>query len=140
MRVVLDTNVLIAAALKGGLADQILRLATSRQLSLIISQEILEELSEKLLSKFTWKDREVSLYIETLKEISEIVSPSKKLDVISKDPDDNKILEAALEGRAELIVSIDQDLLKLKKYKDIGIIHPKTLTWILPKLFEGNKK
>lgn len=140
MRVVLDTNVLIAAALKGGLADQILRLATSRQLSLIISQEILEELSEKLLSKFTWKDGEVSLYIETLKEISEIVSPSKKLDVISKDPDDNKILEAALEGRAELIVSIDQDLLKLKKYKDIGIIHPKTLTWILPKLFEGNKK
>ena len=139
MRVVLDTNVLIAAALKGGLADQILRLATSRQLSLIISQEILEELSEKLLSKFTWKDGEVSLYIETLKEISEIVSPSKKLDVVSKDPDDNKILEAALEGRAELIVSIDQDLLKLKKYKDIGIIHPKTLTWILPKLFEGNK-
>ena len=140
MRVVLDTNVLIAAALKGGLADQILRLATSRQLSLIISQEILEELSEKLLSKFTWKDGEVSLYIETLKEISEIVSPSKKLDVVSKDPDDNKILEAALEGRAELIVSIDQDLLKLKKYKDIGIIHPKTLTWILPKLFEEDKK
>ena len=140
MKVVLDTNVLIAAALKGGLSEQILRLAASRELTLITSEEILKELSKKLLSKFAWKDNEVSLYIRTLREISEVVSPSTKLDVISKDPDDNKILEAALEGKVDLIVSIDQDLLKLKKFEGIGIVHPKSLTWILPKLFEDNKK
>ncbi len=140
MRVVLDTNVLIAAALKGSLSDQILRLAASRHLYLIVSEEILTELAEKLSSKFAWKEEEVSLYIETLREISEIVTPSEKIDVISNDPDDNKILEAALKGKAELIVSIDQDLIKLKNYKEIGIVHPKTLTWILPKLFENNKK
>ena len=140
MKVVLDTNVLIAAALKGGLSEQILRLATSSELSLITSEEILKELSKKLLSKFGWKDNEVSLYIKTLREISKIVSPSAKLDAISRDPDDNKILEAALEGKVDLIVSIDQDLLKLKKFEEIGIVHPKTLTWILPKLFEDNKK
>jgi len=140
MRVVLDTNVLIAAALKGGLSEQILRLAASRHLHLIVSEEIIKELAEKLSSKFAWKEDEVYLYTETLREISEIVTPSEKLNVISSDPDDNKILEAALKGKAELIVSIDQDLIKLKNYKGIGIVHPKTLTWILPKLFEDNKK
>ena len=136
MRVVLDTNVLIAAALKCGLSDQILRLAASRHLYLITSEEILSELAGKLSTKFAWKEDEVHLYTGTLREISEIVTPSEKLNVISSDPDDNKIIEAALAGKAELIVSIDQDLIKLKRYKGIGIVHPKTLTWILPKLFE----
>ena len=44
-----------------------------------------------------------------------------------------------MEGKADLVVSIDQDLLKLKSYKGVGIVHPKTLTWILPKLFEDKK-
>ena len=140
MRVVLDTNVFIAAALKGTLSEQILRLATSGELSLIISKEILSELAEKLSSKFSWSSAEVSLYINTLREISEIVTPTKKINVVSSDPDDNKILEVALEGEAKLVVSMDQDLLQLKNYQGIGIVHPKTLTWIFPKLFENNKK
>ena len=140
MRIVLDTNVLIAAALKGALSEQILRLATSGELSLIVSREILSELTEKLSSKFSWNEAEVSLYVSTLRETSEIVTPTKRLNVVSADPDDNKILEVALEGRAELIVTIDQDLLQLKNYSGIGIVHPKTLTWIFPKLFEDNKK
>ena len=135
MRIVLDTNVLIAAALKGGLSEQILRLSTSRDLTLIVSEEIIKELTEKLLTKFAWKEDEASLYIRTVRESAEIVTPSTKVDLV-KDPDDNKILEAALEGKAELIVSIDQDLIKLKSFSGIGIVHPKTLTWILPKLFE----
>jgi len=137
MRIVLDTNVLIAAALKGGLSEQILRLTTTHHLYLIVSEDILSELTEKLSSKFAWKEDEVYLYIETLREISEVVNPSEKINVISNDPDDNKIIEAALKGKAQLIVSIDQDLIKLKRYKGIGIAHPKTLTWILPKLFEN---
>ena len=140
MRIVLDTNVLIAAALKGALSEQILRLATSGELSLIVSSEILSELAEKLSSKFSWSEAEVALYFNTLREISEIITPTKRVNVVSADPDDNKILEVALEGRAELIVTIDQDLLQLKNYSGIGIVHPKTLTWIFPKLFEDNKK
>ncbi len=140
MRVVLDTNVFIAAALKGTLSEQILRLATSGELSLIISKEILSELAEKLSSKFSWSNAEVSLYVSTLREISEIVTPTKRLNVVSSDPDDNKILEVALEGDAKLVVSMDQDLLQLKNYRGIGIVHPKTLTWIFPKLFEDNRK
>lgn len=140
MKLVLDTNVLIASALKGGLSEHILRLASRGELSLITSEEILKELSEKLLSKFTWKDSEVILYAKTLREISEVVRPSKKLSVISKDPDDNKILEVALEAGVDLIISMDHDLLQLKNFEGAGIIHPKTLTWIIPKLFKVKEK
>ena len=136
MKVVLDTNILISAALKGGLSEQILRLSASKHLSLITSVEILTELSNKLRTKFGWSKTDIDLYLQTLREISDVVHPSNKITLISRDPDDNKILEAALEGKANLIVSIDKDLINLKKYKNIGIIHPKTLTWILPKLFE----
>lgn len=140
MRVVLDTNVLIAAALKGGLAEQILRLAITKDLTVITSKEILLELGEKLISKFAWSDAEVHHYLQTLQEITQVVAPTKTLNVVKTDPDDNKILEVALEGKAELVVSIDQDLLKLKSFQTIGIVHPKTLTWILPKLFEKEPK
>lgn len=136
MKIVLDTNVLIAAALKGGLSEQILRLATSKHLTLVISEEILLELAEKLTNKFNWKETDVYFYIQTLREISQLVTPTQKVTIVKNDPDDDRILEAALEGKAELVVSMDKDLLKIKSFQGIGIIHPKALTWILPKLFE----
>lgn len=139
MRIVLDTNVLIAAALKGGLSEQIIRLAAAGKLQLIISDEILDELLRKLIQKFAWKEKEAELYTDTLKEIGERVKITNKLKVIKRDPDDDKILETAITAHADLIVSIDKDLLKLKNYKRIGIVHPKTLTWIIPKLFEDKK-
>jgi len=139
MRVVLDTNVLIAAALKGGLSEQIIRLAAAGKLQLIISDEILDELLEKLIQKFAWKEKEAKLYADTLGEIGERVKITNKLKVIKRDPDDDKILETAITAHADLIVSIDKDLLKLKNYKRIGIVHPKTLTWIIPKLFEDKR-
>ena len=49
----------------------------------------------------------------------------------------DKIIECAVEARANLIVTMDKHLFKLKSYQGIGIIHPKTLTWIIPKFFEN---
>jgi putative PIN family toxin of toxin-antitoxin system len=138
MRVVLDTNVLIASVLKNGLASEIIDLAKVRHLDLIISDEILVELVEKISSKFSWNEEETGLLLKNLRRISEVIQSTPKLNAVPTDPDDNKILEAAIAGNAGLVVSIDQDLLKLKTYQGIAIVHPKTLTWILPKLFEKN--
>lgn len=136
MKIVLDTNVLIAAAFKEGLSREILNRAIDQDLNLIISENIITELSNKLYEKFHWKKEDLEIYLDTLRESAEIVDPQTKVSVIARDPDDNKILEAAVEGHSNLIVSIDQDLLKLKAYQGIAIVHPKTLAWILPKLFE----
>ena len=53
-----------------------------------------------------------------------IVEPSIRLNIIKDDPDDNKFLEAGISGNADLIISQDKNLLKLKEYQKIKIISP----------------
>lgn len=140
MRLVLDTNIFIAAVLKNGSAEDIIKLAATTNLATIISsEEILTELSNKLESKFNWDEPKINFYISTIREICEIVKPKEKLSIIKRDPSDNKILGCALAGNANLVISSDQDLIKLKSFQGIAIIHPKTLTWTLPEYFKKIK-
>lgn len=141
MRIVLDTNIYVAAALSDGLAKKILEfLFENSAVLLITSQKILEELSNKLYSKFHWSQERVNFYLDNIKIVSEIVQPSTKLNIIKRDPKDNKILECALAGEADLIVTLDQDLIELKSFKRIGIIHPKTFSWTFPEFFKTVKE
>lgn len=139
MRVVFDTNVFIASALKGGLTRNILEFAETRSfIILVTSEEILQELRQKLLSKFDKSESDINFFIDKIKSISEIIKVEIKISKITRDPDDNKILECALAGEADLIVTLDQDLIKLKQFRSIGIIHPKTLSWTFPEYFKKN--
>ena len=52
------------------------------------------------------------------------VQPSEQLKIVKEDPDDDKFIEAAIAGRADLIISRDNHLLKLQRYKNIKIITP----------------
>ena len=141
MRIVLDTNVLIAAALKGGFSEQILQLAKKKEIvTLICAKEILEELKSKLISKFRWLEYDAESFANQIEKISELVEIKGTLSVISRDPKDNKILECALSGNTDIIVTSDQDLIKLKEFRGIAIIHPKTFAWTFPKYFKENKK
>jgi len=140
MRIVLDTNVLIAASLKGGLSEDILKLPHTRLITLLTSKDILEELERKLKTKFKWTDRDIHLFTSYIKKIAEVVKIAEKVTIIKRDPGDNKILECALSGNADLIVSADLDLIKLKKIRGIAIIHPKTLSWTFPEYFKRSKK
>lgn len=132
MRIVLDTNVFIAAALKSGFARDIVEFASAYDVILITSEEILDELRDKLFSKFDKSETIIDLFINKIRKSSEIVKTTEKVSIVRRDPEDNKILECAVAGRADLIVSADQDLIKLKKFRGIGIVHPKTLSWTFP--------
>lgn len=137
MRVVFDTNVFIAAALKGGFAEDIIELAeTAGLVTLITSEEILLELRQKLLYKFDKSESNVDFFIGKVRNIAEVVSITERTSVVSRDPEDNNILECALSGKADLIVTADQDLIKLKTFRGIGIVHPKTLSWTFPDYFK----
>ena len=141
MRIVLDTNIYISAAITSGLSQEILGLAGKTNLfTLLTSEEVLEELKEKLLSKFDRSEIIAGIFIERIKKIAEIVEVSEKVEIIKRDPDDNKILECALAGKADLIVTTDQDLIKLKTFKGIGIIHPRTLSWTFPEYFKKTRR
>lgn len=139
MKIVLETNVYIAVALQGEFAEDIIELVTTNSdVTVIVSQEILLELRQKLEEKFNWLKEDIDLLIAKIGKISETVKITEKVNIIKRDPDDNKILECALAGKADLIITSDQDLIKLKMFKGIGIVHPKTLSWTFPENFKKN--
>lgn len=139
MKIVLDTNIYIAAGLHEGFSAYIVEVITeSPEFTIIISEEILIELDQKLKNKFNWLQEDIDRYTKGLTKIGKLIKIGEKVNVVKRDPDDNKILECALAGKADLIVTIDQDLIKLKQFRGIGIIHPKTFSWMLPKYFKKN--
>jgi putative PIN family toxin of toxin-antitoxin system len=121
-RVVLDTNVYISALMFGGLPGSILDLAFLRSFTLIISPALLDELDEKLHIKFGVSPEDAALVRSRLENLADVVEPAESLSVITDDPDDNRVLECAMKGRADLIVSGDRHLLKLANYQDISIV------------------
>lgn len=129
LRIVFDTNVFISAALHGRTAETVLQLASAGQISLVTSEDILEELEGKLRTKLEWPDAQVRLFLQTIRALAEIVDPQFTLNIVPDDEDDNRIIECAVAGEAGLIVTFDKDLLRLKSYELVGIVTPRQLTF-----------
>lgn len=125
-RVVIDTNVLISGALSSTSqpARALEKAITNGQL--LASTATLRELMEKLLSpKFdpyvTREQRErLLLRVAPLTEIVEILQTVRA----SRDPKDDKFLDVAVNGRADVIVTGDGDLLELNPFRGIAILTP----------------
>ena len=136
MRAVLDTNVLVSATLvRGGNEDRILRAWRRAAFELVLSQEVLAELGRALLyeklRRYRWmSEQEVIRLLELLASESLLV-PGKLVVTASRDPEDNKFLAAALEGKARYVVSGDRDLLDLKTYRNIFVVRPAAFLKIL---------
>ncbi len=127
LRVVCDTNVYIAAALRGGQAEAIIQLGVTGAISLLVSPAILAELDSKPRAKFGWTPEQAGYFVQTVRSLAEMVEPQHELRVVEDDPDDNRILECAQAGDAALIVTYDRHLLKLRRYGMTGVIHPQDL-------------
>lgn len=122
MKVVFDTNILVSALVfPGGRADEALRRIVEEQDELIISKAILAELLHVLGSKFSRDPEELAHVAVFLSELALTVKPRRRLRVVKDEPD-NRILECALTGRAEVIVTGDLSLLALGEYKGVRII------------------
>ncbi len=82
----------------------------------------MEELAEKLEQKLGFSPEQA---VETLSDylgFLGMVNIPKMLDAVPRDPDDNMVLECAMEGKAQYIVTGDKDLLVLKVFRDIQIV------------------
>ena len=133
LKVVFDTNIFVmAAGMPGGYIDYWLDMAAppGNKFRLYTSPAILAEVQEKLEQKLQFERQLVVEYINRIRGIAMVVSPTRKLDVIEGDPDDNIILECAVEAHADIIVSADKDLLKLKRYENTQIQHPSNLKYM----------
>jgi hypothetical protein len=135
-RSVIDTNILIRALIKplGSVAPIIVRLQEGR-FQLIYSQELLDELIAKLelpriKRKYQLTDNAITTFVNLLVELGERVQPERKVE-ICRDPDDNRVIEAALAGNAEFVVTGDEDLLVIGRFETIRFITPHEFLTIL---------
>jgi len=122
IRVVFDTNVYISALMFGGLPGSLLDLGLLQSFLLVVSPALLDELDEKLQEKFEVAAEDAAIIRDKLESVAEIVRPDMVLQVITDDPDDNRVLECAVKGRADYIVTGDRHLLKLGSYDAISIV------------------
>lgn len=122
---VLDTNVLVSAALSDGKPYEVLSLAEDRRIISVTSEPILTELSDVLRrDRLPFTDEQVADLTAKIISISSVIDPEISLEVIDDDPDDDKILEAAVAGDVEYIVSGDSHLLNLDTHAGIAIHDP----------------
>lgn len=123
MKVVLDTNILVSALVYGGNPQDLLELVIVKQIKGVTSLPLVVELIEILTKKFSFTPEKVYQIEEKIKKSFEFIHPIKALDIV-RDKDDNRVLEAAVEGGCDFIITGDQDLLDLGKYKKIKIVTP----------------
>lgn len=139
IKAVLDTNILISGfIIKQGACAKIIDTLREKYFLLITSDGLLLEFSRavhypRIWDKYKLSKQEVKDYFQALEEGGEVVCPKKVPKVIPEDPSDDIVLATAVEGKADYLVSGDQHLLKLKKYKGIRILSPAKFVKILGK-------
>jgi len=122
--VVFDTNVLLSGLGWRGSPYRCLELARTGQIKAITCQELLDELLEKLEQKLNFTDSQITDTLSDLLSFLQVVKISNTLNVIITDPDDNMVLECAVVGHANYIVTGDKKhLLPLKNYQGIEIVN-----------------
>jgi len=125
LKAVLDTNVYISAVLFGGKPEEIRKLSKQGKIEVLISEAIISEIAEVLRRKFDWESWQISQVIDEIREATTLTVPRQNICLIKDDDADNRVLECALEGNAQYIVSGDKrHLLPLKEYRGIKILSP----------------
>jgi putative PIN family toxin of toxin-antitoxin system len=120
-RVVFDTNIFLSAFTFGGKPEVVFEMARAGRIQLIVSTSILGELASILKSKFVWDEEDIREALMVGGRHAELVKPGIRLRVLEDDAD-NRVLECAVEGHAEWIISGDHPLLSLKEFRGIPIV------------------
>jgi putative PIN family toxin of toxin-antitoxin system len=122
LRVTLDTNVYVSALEFGGVSARLLGMARAGIIRIDVSDAILDELVTVLRDDFAWEAYRLHFAREQLAKAGNLVTPKEAIDAIKEDPDDNAILECAVQAGSQFIVTSDKDLLRLGEYGSIGIV------------------
>lgn len=127
MRLVLDTNIVIAALLWKGAPHHLFGSVTEGRARCFSSERLIDELARSLQHpKFARRLRDQHLspqaVVERYRRLAKLVVPADISPTVLADPDDDHVLACALAAQADLIVSGDPDLLNLKAYQGISIV------------------
>ena len=137
LRVVLDANVFVSAYIRPeGPPGQILeRFVRDGAFEVVLTEPIVEEVLQSLaypkVHKAARSKTDPELWFEDIVVLSQLVAGDVHVPSLSTDPDDDKYVAAAIEGRAEFVVTGDPDLLNLREHEDIRILPPRAFLDLL---------
>ena len=125
MGVTFDTNALLSSTLwDGSVAQKLLFCLIRKEIGLFTTSAILLEYQNVLKRDFGYSDEEVAKIIEKILSTFKLIVPKEKIIIVKDDPDDNKIIECAVESKSKYIITYDQHLLKIGGYNGIRIVKP----------------
>lgn len=124
MKVVLDTNVILAAFATHGLCESVMALCLDQH-DVVLSQPILDEAREHLSGKFKLPAARVEEILGFLKAHREMVTPADVPANACRDADDRAVLGTASAAQAEFLITGDKDLLSLASFQKIALVSPR---------------
>jgi putative PIN family toxin of toxin-antitoxin system len=124
LKVVIDTNVFISAFyLPESRPANVVLMARRKTILNLISPQILKEVERIIEKKLLWDNSKTEGAVRLIKNFSEEVHSQERLAIIVDDPG-NRILECAVAGQADFIISGDKHLLNLKNFQGINVVTP----------------
>jgi putative PIN family toxin of toxin-antitoxin system len=129
VRLVLDTNVVVAGLLYAGPPNRLLDSAIAGKVLCFSSSTLLLELRRvlgypKFARRISGLGTNTQLLVDRYVHLVEIVAPPAITGVVAGDPDDDHVIACAVAAKAGLIVSGDRDLLLLESFRGISIVSP----------------
>ena len=142
MRVTLDTNVLVSAFIsKRGVPAEILDfIATFEEVHLVLSEGILEEFSSvmkrtEVRERFGYSQQQIAKFRQAIRDVAEIVEVESELALVKDDPADDIVVNTAIDGRVDYVVSGDRHLLKLERFRGTVFVSPREFLRVLGREF-----
>ncbi len=135
MKIILDTNVLIAAFISRGNCHEVFEYCALNH-QIILSKFIIQEFTSKLATKFKFHKKEINQALQILRSRSKIKKEKPFSQPVCRDKDDDHILALLNNAQVDAVVTGDQDLLCLKFFQEIPVISP-TEFWKFEKEFKA---
>jgi len=117
-----DTNVWVGGIRWRGNAYRVIQRGEDGAYAIVTSHVLLYELMRILRQVFGFSDDLAYEWYARIHSFSEVIKPTILLNVITRDPDDNRVIECAAAGQCEYVVSRDRDLLDVERYNQIEIV------------------
>jgi putative PIN family toxin of toxin-antitoxin system len=131
MRILYDTNVLVTMLSRREAIIDLKALVSNGTVTIITSSHILSEVEAVLEERMGLTKRKSKSAARLLSRISESVEPTN-ISRVSRDPFDDYVLAASVQGRVDYLVTSDKDLLVLRDYVGVNIVTPHEFSEILP--------
>lgn len=130
MRIVLDTNVIVAAFAARGLCESVLELCLDRH-EILLSEPLMAEIRKNLRKKIKLSTHTIEQIEHLLRENGATLVPESIPPDACRDPGDAHVLGLTAAGQAECLVTGDDDLLVLKRFRQCRILNPREFSILI---------